>query len=205
MGDPNTAPAEASAPDPDRDDPDSPDLMPVWLAYLIALVIVFLLEQLQAARRRRVRRTAAHRVGRPALPQDSAQPPATAIRSQSDDATARMRRSRDAAPECADLSRMRTELLEKLRQSDIDPAVLSQLEALGVAPSPTDADTAATPAVPVPSPHRAANIRRTARRRAPGGAKHAVSPAPLRRIFTHASTGPPTGAPAVSGYQSSCV
>jgi hypothetical protein len=205
MGDQHTAPAEAYSPDPDRADPDSPDLMPEWLAYLIALVILFLIEQFQALRQRHPRRLASRPVGRPALPKDSAQPPATASRSQSENATARTRRSRDAAPECPDLSHARTALLEKLRHSDIDPAVLSQLEALGIVPSPIGPNTAASPTVPVLSPHGAANIRRTARRRAPGGAQHAVSLAPPRREFTHASTGPPTGPPAVSGYQSCYV
>ncbi|HEY1930482.1 MAG TPA: hypothetical protein VGG99_00575, partial [Acetobacteraceae bacterium] len=135
MGDLNTPPAEAYAPDPDRADPDSPDLMPEWLAYLIALVILFLLEQFQAARRRHVRRSASRHAGRDALPRDAAEAPAAATRSQSNHMTARTRRGRDAAPECLDLSGARAALLEKLRQSDIDPAVLSQLEALGIVPS----------------------------------------------------------------------
>jgi pyruvate/2-oxoglutarate dehydrogenase complex dihydrolipoamide acyltransferase (E2) component len=202
MGDPNTAPAEACAPDPDRAGPDSPDLMPEWLAYLIALVIVFLLEQFLVARQRDTRRTAARRVGRTGLPRDSAAAPAAASRSRSGHATARTRRGHAAAPEGSDLSRMRAALLEKLRQSDVDPAVLSQLEALGIAPGPIGPDAAATPAAPVPSPLYVANIRHAPRRLAPAGARHGVSSAPWRRISARRGTGPPTGPPALSRCQS---
>jgi hypothetical protein len=202
MGNLNTAPAEAYAPDPDRADPDSPDLMPEWLAYLIALVILFLLEQFQAARQRVARRLPSKPVARPALSRDSAQPPAASIRSQSDHATARTRRGRDAAPEHLDLSHARAALLEKLRQSDVDPAVLSQLEALGIVPGPIDPDTTATPTEPVLSPLRIANFRRAPRRLAPAGPWHAVSPAPWRRMSAQPGTGPPTGPVAVSRHQS---
>jgi hypothetical protein len=202
MGDLNTAPAEASSPDPDRDDPDSPDRMPEWLAYLIALVIVFLLEQFLAARQRRTRRAASRSDNRRPLSRDSAAAPAAAIRGPSDHATARMRRGRDATPECADLSRTRTALLEKLRQSDVDPAVLSQLEALGIVPGPIGPDTAASPAAPVSSPLCGANIRRAPRKFAHAAPRHAVSPAPWGQNFARRGTGPPTGPPAVSRCQS---
>jgi hypothetical protein len=196
MGDLNTAPAEAYAPDPDRADPDSPDLMPEWLAYLIAVVIVFLLEQFLVARQRRVRRSAARRVGPRAMPRDSTQSLAAAIRTRSDNVTARTRRGRGVTPECADLSRARAALLEKLRQSNVDPDVWSQLEALGIVPGP---DTAAAPA---PSPHCVANIRSAPRRFAPAGAQHAVPLARRWQMFARRGTGPPTGPPAVSRCQS---
>ncbi|HEY1930431.1 MAG TPA: hypothetical protein VGG99_00315 [Acetobacteraceae bacterium] len=202
MGDLNTPPAEAYAPDPDREDPDSPDLMPEWLAYLIALVILFLLEQFQAARRRHVRRSASRHAGRNALPRDSAEAPAAATRSQSNHMTARTRRSRDTAPECADLSGARAALLEKLRQSDVDPAVLSQLEALGIVPRLVSPDTAATPTAPALAPRCVANFRRNPRKFAPAGARHRVLPTPSRRMSANPGTGPPTGPPAASGYQS---
>jgi hypothetical protein len=116
--------------------------------------------------------------------------------------TVRMHRGTGAAPKCPELPGVLKALFDRLQQSDGGPSLWSQLEeALGIVPRRIDADTAATPTVPVLSPHCAAKIRRTARRRAPGGAQHAVSFAPLRRIFTHASTGPPTGPPAASGYQ----
>jgi hypothetical protein len=201
MGNLNTVPNEAYAPDPDRADPDSPDLMPEWLAYLIALVIVFLLEQWGAMRQRHVRRAASRSVGRPAPPRDSAKAPTAAIRSRSDHATARTRRGRDAAPECPDLSHTRAALLEKLRQSDVDPAILSQLEALGIVPGLLDSDTAATTAAPMPAPICIAKIRRDPRKLAPGGTRHALSPTPWRQI-ARASTGPPTGPPVISGYPS---
>jgi hypothetical protein len=197
MGDPNTAPAEACAPDPDRAGSDSPDLMPEWLAYLIALVIVFLV-----ARQRDTRRTAARRVGRTGLPRDSAAAPAAASRSRPGHATARTRRGHAVAPECPDLSRMRAALLEKLRQSDVDPAVLSQLEALGVVPGLTGADAAAAPAAPLLTPLCVAKIRRDPRSFAPAAPRHRVSPASWRRMSARPGTGPPTGPPAVLGCQS---
>jgi hypothetical protein len=202
MGDLNTAPAEACAPDPDRADPDSPDLMPEWLAYLIALVIVFLLEQFLVARQRHVRRAASRSDNRRSPLHDSAAAPAAAIRGPSDNMTARTRRGRGIALQGSELSRARTALLEKLRQSDVDPTVLSQLEALGIVPGLTGPDTAATTAAPVFSPLRVANIHRAARRRAPAGPRHAVPPAPWRRMFARPGTGPPTGPPAVSRCQS---
>jgi hypothetical protein len=206
MGDQHTAPAEAYAPDPDRADLDSPDLMPAWVAYLLAMVILLLIEHSQTIRQRQLRRLALGSAGRPAQPKDSAQTPAASIDSQPDDVTVRMHRGTGAAPKCPELPGVLKALFDRLQQSDGGPSLWSQLEeALGIVPRRIDADTAVTPTVPVLSPHCAAKIRRTARRRAPGGAQHAVSLAPLRRIFTHASTGPPTGPPAVSGYQSCYV
>jgi hypothetical protein len=199
MGDLNTAPAEACAPDADRADPDSPDLMPEWLAYLIALVIVFLLEQFLVARQPHARRSAARRVGRADLPRDSAAAPAAASRSRSGHATARTRRGHAAAPEGSDLSRMRTALLEKLRQSDVDPAVLSQLEAHGIVPGLIGPDTAAAPAL---SSSHVAHLSRAPRTLAPAGPRHALSPAPWRQMLARPGTGPPTGPPTVSGCQS---
>ncbi|HEY1931582.1 MAG TPA: hypothetical protein VGG99_06205 [Acetobacteraceae bacterium] len=202
MGDLKTPPAEAYAPDPDRADPDSPDLMPEWLAYLIALVILFLLEQWGAMRQRRARRPASRPVGRTGLPRDSAAAPAAAIRSQLDNATARTRRGRGAAPECLDLSHARLALLEKLRQTDIDPTVLSQLEALGIVPHPSGPNAASAPVL---SPPRRANIRGTPRRLASAAPRDGVSPTPRRQNFARAGTGPPTGPPAISRRQSCYV
>ncbi|HEY1931957.1 MAG TPA: hypothetical protein VGG99_08100 [Acetobacteraceae bacterium] len=172
--------------------------MPEWLAYLIALVILFLLEQFQAIGQRHPPRPASRPVGRPALPQDPAAAPATKIHNHSDDPAARTRRSRDTAPEPLDLAHARAALLEKLRQSDIDPSVLSQLEALGIVPGPIGPDTAATPVL---SPLCAAKIRGAPRRSAPLGPRHVVSRTPWRQI-AHPGTGPPTGPPVISRCQS---
>ncbi|HEY1930769.1 MAG TPA: hypothetical protein VGG99_02045 [Acetobacteraceae bacterium] len=199
MGDLNTPPAEAYAPDPDRADQDSPDLMPEWLAYLIALVILFIIETFQNLPQRPKRRPAPHPVGQPALPRNPTEKPATTIRSQPDNAIARTRGARAVAPNCLELSRARASLLEKLRHSDVDPAMLSQLEALGIVPGLTDPDTAAAP---LPSPLCAAKIRRDPRGLAPARPRHAVSLAPWRQMLARASTGPPTGPPAVSRHQS---
>ncbi|HEY1931174.1 MAG TPA: hypothetical protein VGG99_04115 [Acetobacteraceae bacterium] len=203
MGDLNTVPAEAYSPDPDRADPDSPTLMPEWLAYVIALVILFIIETFLATERRHARRRASRPDGRPALQRNSAQPPVPAIHNQPDNMTARTRRGRDAAPECPDLSHARAALLEKLRQSDVDPAVLSRLEELGIVPGLIGPDTTATPNAPVLAPPCVANIRRNARRFAPASPRHAVSTAPRRQMFARPGTGPPTGPPAVWGYQPS--
>ncbi|HEY1932420.1 MAG TPA: hypothetical protein VGG99_10440, partial [Acetobacteraceae bacterium] len=106
------------------------------------------------------------------------------------------------APECLDLSGARAALLEKLRQSDIDPAVLSQLEALGIVPSLVSPDTAATPTAPALAPLCIVNIHRDPRGPAPAGTRHRVLPTPSRRMSANPGTGPPTGPPAVSDCQS---
>jgi hypothetical protein len=203
MGDPNTAPAEACPPDPDRDDPDSPALMPEWLAYLIALVILFIIEQFRALGQRHARRPASRPIDRRAPPRDSSQTPAASIDSQSGDVTARPRRGRGVAPECPDLSGARAALLAKLRQANVEPAVWSQLEALGIVPGLTgpDTDTAAATSAPVLSPRCVAKIRRAPRRLAPASSRHRVSPAAWWQVFARPGTGPP----AVSGCQSCYV
>jgi hypothetical protein len=200
MGDLNTVPAEAYSPDPDRADPDSPTLMPEWLAYVIALVILFIIETFLATEQRRARRPASRPIGQPSLPRNSAQPPAAAIRRHSNDVTARTRRDPGAVPESTDLSRTRAELLEKLRQSNVDPAVWSRLEELGIVPGPTGPDAAATPTGPVLAPPRVANLRRDLRNLATATPRHRASPTP-RRPIARPGTGPPTGPPGVSRYQ----
>ncbi|HEY1935840.1 MAG TPA: hypothetical protein VGG99_27860 [Acetobacteraceae bacterium] len=202
MGDPNTAPAEAYAPDPGRADPDSPDLMPEWLAYLIAFVILFIIEQFRDMLPRRDRQAASCPAGRPASPRDSAQAPTAAIRSQPDPVIARTRHRHADAPECADLSHTRAALLEKLRQSDIDPAILSRLEALGAEPTPIGPDTAAAATEPVSAPSCVAKIRGAPRRLTPAEPQHRVLPTPRRQMFVRPGTGPPTGPRAVARGQS---
>jgi hypothetical protein len=203
MGDQHTAPAEAYAPDPDRADPDSPDMMPEWAAYLIALLILFLLEHSQSMQQRRARRLASKAA---AQPQDSAQPPAAPIANQSDDATACTRRGRAAAPELKELPHVLKALLARLQQCDGGPSLWSQLEeALGIAPGPIGPDSAVAPNAPALAPISAAKIRRAPRRLAPALPAHALLPVPLRRTFAHPGTGPPTGPPAVSRCQPSYV
>jgi hypothetical protein len=200
----HTAPAEACAPDPDRDDPNAPDLMPEWLAYLVAVVILFIIEQLIAIRPRPAHRPAQRPVIRPPLPRDSAQPSADSIRStQAADATARTLRRTGVAPGTPTLAEALAALRDKLQQSKDAPAVWSQLEAMGIVPGPLDPATTATPPAPTPAPRRAAtNPRRAAPRSPPAGATRAASPAPGQRRLTRAATGPPTGPPAFPGYQS---
>ncbi|HEY1936241.1 MAG TPA: hypothetical protein VGG99_29895, partial [Acetobacteraceae bacterium] len=187
----------------DRADPDSPDMMPEWAAYLIALLILFLLEHSQSMQQRRARRLASKAAARPAQPQDSAQPPAAPIANQPDDAIACTRRGRAAAPELKELPHVLKALLARLQQCDGGPSLWSQLEeALGIAPGPIGPDTAVAPNAPAPAPISAAKIRRARRRLAPALPAHALLPVPLRRTFAHPGTGPPTGPPAVSRYQS---
>jgi hypothetical protein len=199
MGDLLTAPAEAYAPDPDRADLDSPTLMPEWLAYVIALVILSIIETIQALPQRPARRPASRPINRPAQARDSAHTPAFSINSRSGHATARTRRGQAIPVNGQDLSHARAALLDKLRQANVGPAVWSQLEALGIVPAPTDPGAAATLA---PSPRRTAKLRRAPRRFLPAVAPHAVLPALRRPMLARAGTGPPTGPPAVSGYQS---
>src|SRR5579871_1838750 len=58
----HTAPAEAHAPDADRDETDSPPLMSEWAAHLVTLLILFLLEIFPHLRRRRTHRAPLHAV-----------------------------------------------------------------------------------------------------------------------------------------------
>jgi hypothetical protein len=197
MGDQHTAPAEAYDPDPDRVDPDSPDLMPAWAAYLIALLIIFLLEHSLSMRQRRARRLASKPVARPALPQDSAQTADASIPSQSDAMAARTRRGQATAPEEPELPSVLNALLAKLLGCDSGKSLWSQLEALGIVPSLIDPDPAPAP---VRTPLCSANIRRAPRRLPPTSTQHAVLPAPRRQIARR-GTGPPTGPPAVSHHQ----
>jgi hypothetical protein len=199
MGDQHTAPAEAYAPDPDRADPDSPDLMPEWFAYLIALVILFLLTHCQAVQQRRARRLASRSVGQPALPRDPEQAPAASIDTKPDDETARTCRGRGAAPACPELLRALKALFDRYQQPDGGPSLWSQLEAC--VPSLIGPDAAATPTAPVPSPRLIAKIR-SPRKFAPIGPRHSASPAPWRHMLARAGTGPPTGPPSLPGCQS---
>ncbi|HEY1935982.1 MAG TPA: hypothetical protein VGG99_28585 [Acetobacteraceae bacterium] len=177
--------------------------MPEWLAYLIAVVILFIIEQLLAIQQRPARRRASRPVARPALPRDSAQPSAASIHTQSAATTARTRPHAGVAPGSLTLAGALAALRDKLQDSADAPAVWSQLEAMGIVPGPLDPNTAATPAAPVPSPRRVAtNIRRAALRSTPSGARHAEAPAFARHSFARAGTGPPTGPPAVSHHQS---
>ncbi|HEY1935138.1 MAG TPA: hypothetical protein VGG99_24295 [Acetobacteraceae bacterium] len=177
--------------------------MPEWLAYLIAVVILFIIEQFLAIQQRPARRMAARPAARPPLPRDSAQPTAASIRTQSADATARPRAHDGVAPSTLTLASALATLRDKLQGSEEGPAVWSQLEAMGIVPDPLGPDTVATQSAPVPSPLRAAtNLRRTAPRSAPAGARHAEPPAFARHSFARAGTGPPTGPPSVPTYQS---
>ncbi|HEY1930679.1 MAG TPA: hypothetical protein VGG99_01580 [Acetobacteraceae bacterium] len=209
MDDPNTPPAEAYDPDPDRADQDSPDLMPAWAAYLIALLILFMLQHSQSMQQRRAHRLASRPTAKSLLPQDSSQPPAAATGSHPDDGTAPTRRSRAAAPACPEeLPHVLQVLLARLQQCDNGPSVWSQLAALGIVPGLLDLDAAATPAAPMPSRRPIATfakIRPVPRTMSPAGARHRMPPAPWRRTRVGAGTGPPTGPPVISGYQSCYV
>ena len=81
MRDPLTVPAEAYAPDADRAGPDASAQLPEWLVHFLALLILFLLEHVLAARLRRSRRLAALWPDqRPDLPAGSTQAEAASIR-----------------------------------------------------------------------------------------------------------------------------
>ncbi len=80
MCNPTTAPAEAYAPDADRAGPEAPAQMPEWLVRCLALLILFLLEHLPAARLRRSRRLPSWWQDRPDLPAGSTQAEAASVR-----------------------------------------------------------------------------------------------------------------------------
>ena len=79
MRDPLTVPAEAYAPDADR---DAPGQLPEWLVRCLAMLILFLLEHAQAVRLRRSCRMHAWWRDRPDLPAGSAQSEAASVRGQ---------------------------------------------------------------------------------------------------------------------------
>ena len=165
MGDLHSAPAEASAPDQDREGPDAFTPQPKWLLYIIVLVILSVLKALLALRGRQECKPAA-RTGerRPR-------------REKSADAPVRARREADADANTPDIEKMRAALLAKLREANAPQAVWAELATLGIVPG---ADAAATrPSLPhsFTRPRRAASDHRTYR-------------APWRRIAP-AGTGPP--------------
>lgn len=108
-----TAPAEASAPDPDREAADAPDLMPEWFAHLIALLILFIIARLRAVLRRRLPR-----------PRTAAAASRLAVNaSASGAAIARARRPRGATPDNSDLpelSRIIAALRDRMKQRDAE-------------------------------------------------------------------------------------
>jgi hypothetical protein len=77
---PTTTPAEAYAPDADRDGPDASAHSPEWLVHLLARLILLLLGLLRAGRNRRTARSRAWCQLRPDLVAGSTQHMAAAIR-----------------------------------------------------------------------------------------------------------------------------
>src|ERR1700733_2435949 len=75
-----TVPAEAYAPDADRDGLEAPAHLPEWFVRCLAMLILFLLEHVQAMRLRRSRRLEPWWQDRPDLPAGSAQAEAASVR-----------------------------------------------------------------------------------------------------------------------------
>jgi hypothetical protein len=99
MRDPLTVPAEAYAPDADRAGPDAAAQLPAWLVHFLALLILFLLEHVLAARLRRSRKMAALWPDqRPDLPAGSTQAGAASIRGHFGNAIAWMCHRRGIGP-----------------------------------------------------------------------------------------------------------
>lgn len=165
-------PAEASAPDPNRASPDSPELMPEWFAYLIALLILFVIRQLRAILPRRRRPSAA----RPNLPQLYAERGRTPPSRQPHDPT-----GLPELPDCPELARAIAALRARLRQQNTDQS--KELLDL-ISETAAEDDTAPTPPAawfPTPTHDRTARPRQQA-----------------PRIYACPGTGPPPRPRAIS-------
>ncbi len=205
-----TAPAEAYAPDADRDGPDVPARLPECLVHLVALLILFVLRQLLAARER-------HSApglpswfhDRPDLPPGSAQALAASIRGPFGTAIAWMCLRRGIGPGHPDwpelsryivmfggsLARFRPGLPALGLQWWENPNIIPGM--IGMAA----ATPAATAMAALLARHAVADARPPAPRAVPAEAGHALLPAAWlpaswRQLFARAGTGPPTGPPA---------
>jgi hypothetical protein len=99
MRNPLPVPAEAYAPDADRTGPDGSAHSPEWLVHCLAMLILFLLEHLHAARLRRSRRLAPlWQDRRPDLPAGSTQAEAASVRGPFGRSIAWMCRRRGIGP-----------------------------------------------------------------------------------------------------------
>ena len=209
MRDPLTAPAEAYAPVADRAGADAPAQSPDWLARWLALLILFLLEPLNAVRLLRSGRLASWFQDRPDLPAGSAQAEAASIRGSFGTAIAWMCRRHGIGPGHADwpeLSRaivafggsvagFRAGLpacgLQWWDNPNVTPGMLPGFGApAATAASLLQRQTAADALPPVPP---APNQRQAE-------ATHVRLPASWlsasrRQVFARAGPGPPTGLP----------
>ncbi len=208
MCDPLTAPAEAGSPDADRAGPDAPARLPVWVAYLLALVVRFMLDRMLAACSRRSRLPSwLHE--RPDLPPVSAQALAASVRGQFGNAIAWMCRRRGIGPghpDWPELSRAIVTLGGSVAgfRAGLPACGLQWWENPNIMPGMIG-ETAATPAATAMasllSQQAVADAPPPAPNVVPVAAEPALLPAIPRQVFARTATGPPTGPPSAWGYQ----
>ncbi len=204
MCDPLTAPAEACAPDADRDGPDASSGVPQCLAHLVARLILLLLRCILAAVPRRAPRVPSWWHDRQDLPPGSAQAEAASVRGSFGNAIAWMCLRHGIGPghpEWPELSRAIVAFggstkgfragdpprgLQWWENPDIFPGMIGM-------PVKTPAATAVALLL---SQQAVADVRPPALNAEPAEAGHARLPASWRRVVGRAGTGPPTGPPA---------
>jgi len=205
---PLTIPADAYAPDTDRDGPDAPACMPAWVAYLLALVIRFIL----------VRRLGAHSHyaalaawlhDRPDLPAGSMQALAASLRGEFGNVIAWMCRRRGIGPGHADWPELSRAIVMfggsvKGFRPGLPARGLHWWENPNIVPGmigETAARPAATAMASLLSRQAMAEASPPASYVVPAAAAPAVLPAIRRQVFARTAIGPPTGPPCTWGYQ----
>jgi hypothetical protein len=197
-----TAPADAYAPDADRDGTGASGLLPEWLVHLMALVIRFILERSLTTGTHRFRLPSWWHY-RPDLPPGSVQQLAASRRGAFGNAIAWMCRRRGIGPghpEWPELARAIVAFGGSVRgfRAGLPACGLQWWENPDIIPGMTGeitATPAATAMALLLSRPEAADAPPPLPIVVPDDAGPAVSPAPRRPVFAHAATGPPTGLP----------
>ena len=204
MCDASATPAEACAPDADRAEADASALLPAWLAYLVAVIILFVLQRALAFQRRRDRRLCREQGEQTLLARRSEQSAAASVGDGSAHVI-RAGRAQRAAPERADRRQLYRALDAIFARLDWqEPTASSQ-------PQP-----AASGNIPGGISVLAEAREQPASRHAPSAVATAPDPAskpkctagpPIlslalwRQVFDRAATGPPV----ISGCRSCCA
>ena len=189
------APADAYAPDADRDGPDASKAPPEWIVHLLALIILFVLRQWVALRSRRAPRRPAHKPEQPIQPAEAK--PASEPR------------NRDELEQF--VTHMVRHFGRKMRaqgESELLPATATtgdsaegaspqpSAEAAGVMPGTIHADAVPTSATIKPRPWRpAANLYPLVRKLALAAGASAMLSEVRWQVQARVGTGPPIGPP----------
>ena len=211
-----SAPADACAADPDRDGTAASARLPEWLVHVIALVVRFILERSLAGRSSRVVTLPSWWNCRRDLPPGSVQQLAASRRGAFGNAIAWMCRRRGIGPGHPDWPELRRAIIAfggsvKGFRPGLPACGLQWWENPHILPGAIGdipATPAANAAAALLSRQAVAALSPPAMVVAPARPIAAVAsaPAPQRKLFTRAATGPPTGPPCVRGLPTlSCL